>query len=72
MEIKWLAIMLIGLALAGALTSFSGQFNRSPEVEIAAISAGLEQCRKTNNRNADTIWVKSCTEYIKTLEIEDD
>jgi hypothetical protein len=68
MDFKWMAIAIIGVVFAMALSSFSSSQKTDPTVEIEAIKAGLEQCRMNNLPRAKVIWVKDCNEYLKTLE----
>ncbi len=72
MEFKWFAIMMIGIAIAAALTS-SVTNKSDPQVSIEAAKAGLEQCPVNDMPNPDTIWVKDCLAYMKARkEYRDD
>ncbi len=65
-ELKWFAIMMIGMMLAAAIGTGIEDYGNS-QVAVAAAEAGLEECPNKDSRKGDTIWVKNCREY---LEIE--
>ena len=68
MEVKWIAIAIVGVAFAIAIGNFSNKHEPDPAVEIEAVKAGLEQCRLNNMPMAKVIWVKNCKEYVKTFQ----
>ena len=63
MDMKWYAIMMVGVMVAG-MTALSMERFTDSNIAIASAKAGLEQCPNLNSRNStNTIWVKSCKEY---------
>ena len=63
MEMKWYAIMMVGIMVA-VMTTLSMERFTDSNIAIESAKEGLEQCPNLNSRNSsDTIWVKSCKEY---------
>lgn len=66
MEVKWIAIMMVGLALSAAIGNIGTTAAENKTIADAG-KAGLEQCLKKPGSNShSTLWVKSCKEYTET------
>ncbi len=66
-EMKWFAIMMIGVIIATMVGVGFEDYSKN-QVAIAATGAGLEECPNKDGHKGDTIWVKSCREYLEIVE----
>ncbi len=62
-DFKWYAILMIGLLTAATIGDSIGDYNES-QLAQASVAAGLEECPNEAGHTGDTIWVKSCSEFL--------
>ena len=63
MEMKWMAIMFIGVMGTGMIAMGIEDYTEG-QTAIEASRAGLEECPNLNGHRGNTIWVKDCKVFI--------
>jgi len=59
----WMAIAVLALSAGIAISVHNYSDGKVSE---AAVTKGLEECPNAKGSAGDTIWVKSCTEFLKS------
>ena len=65
---KWVALIMVVFAISVGISKITKSMMES-KIEEKAISAGLEQCYVDPSNMENKIWVKSCVEYMKYLDM---
>ena len=69
METKYFAIIVLGFMLISGTGMILDEYNKNNK-SIEMAKSGLEECPKEpNSMSSQTIWVKSCKEYLETINI---
>lgn len=68
METKYLVVLVLGFMLISGIGMGLDEYNKTHK-DIEMSKAGLEECPKEpGGMSSQTIWVKSCKEYIETFK----
>jgi len=61
------AALVVGIVIVVFIIAVT-VYNLDDSRDIEYAKAGLEQCKLPDDTTSKVIWVKSCTEYLKTLK----